>query len=146
MIGLDKNHEVAFYRLHEGVSFRATTLQIILQRCLALTRSRRHIFKTLYSTKRENDGIEVAFHGDGLAANSIFKGKPQNDGRSSIRPLFSPVSYFPVVGSMALDQSFAPYECALIKREMSAEALSVSGTNYRCDDRVHEHRAAQRGS
>lgn len=53
MIGLDKNNEVAFCRLFEGMSFLAPTLQIILQRCLALICFRRHIFTTLYSTKRE---------------------------------------------------------------------------------------------
>lgn len=53
MIGLDKNHEVAFRRLFEGMSFLAPTLQIILQRCLALICFRRHIFTTLYSTNRE---------------------------------------------------------------------------------------------
>lgn len=57
MISLDKKHEVAFYRLFEGMSFRAPTLQSILQRCLALTRSNMHIFTTLYSTKREKDDL-----------------------------------------------------------------------------------------
>ncbi|MET4449409.1 hypothetical protein ABIB75_007723 [Bradyrhizobium sp. GM2.2] len=57
MIGLDKNNEVAFCRLFDGMSLRAATLKIILRRCLALPRSRRRIIRTLYSTKHEKDDL-----------------------------------------------------------------------------------------